>query len=150
VNPIACSRIGVARSADNRPKDTSLALDFFAALVSLTAATCVKNRLARQVRRGGRGEVNRAKRSRSFTHVAAVDETKAGNSRAEGHLFRRLSAPLATPIREHAIGFTLCGDRFKIYVMAACGVFVTNSRTVTEENGELSTFSTVSSKTVIG
>ncbi|SDA02745.1 BZ3500_MvSof-1268-A1-R1_Chr11-1g03133 [Microbotryum saponariae] len=103
------------------------------------AATCVKDRLARQVRRG-QGQVNRAKRS--FTHVAAVDETKAkaGNSRDEGHLFRRLSALLATPIWEHAIGFTLQYNRLKFYVMAACGVFFTNSRTITKENGELSTF----------
>ncbi|SDA02159.1 BZ3500_MvSof-1268-A1-R1_C039g00061 [Microbotryum saponariae] len=83
-------------------------------------------------------DLNQAKRS--FTQVAAVGETKAGNSNAESQLFRRLSALLATPIREHAIGFTLRGERLKIYVMSACGVFSTKSRTVTEGNGELSTF----------
>ncbi|SGZ35189.1 BQ5605_C064g12795 [Microbotryum silenes-dioicae] len=83
-------------------------------------------------------DLNQAKRS--FTQVAAVGETKAGTSNAERQLFRRLSALLATPIREHAIGFTLRGERLKVYVMSACGVFSTKSRTVTEENGELSTF----------
>ncbi|SCZ91638.1 BZ3500_MvSof-1268-A1-R1_Chr5-1g07573 [Microbotryum saponariae] len=83
-------------------------------------------------------DLNRAKRS--FTHVATVGETKADNSRAEDQLFRRLSALLATPIREYAIGFTLRGDRLKVYVMTACGVIVTNPRPVNKENGELSTF----------
>ncbi|SGY80921.1 BQ5605_C009g05405 [Microbotryum silenes-dioicae] len=84
-------------------------------------------------------DLNRAKRS--FTHVAAVGETKAGNeSGAKDVLLGRLSALLATPIREHAIGFTLRDNRLKVYVMAACGVFFTKLKTVTKENGELSTF----------
>ncbi|SCZ93959.1 BZ3500_MvSof-1268-A1-R1_Chr6-3g09026 [Microbotryum saponariae] len=83
-------------------------------------------------------DLNRAKRS--FTHVAAVGETKTDNSNAESQLFRRLSALLATPIREYAIGFTLHGDRLKVYVMTSCGMFFTKHRTVTKENGELSTF----------
>ncbi|KDE02866.1 Proteophosphoglycan [Microbotryum lychnidis-dioicae p1A1 Lamole] len=92
-------------------------------------------------------DLNRAKHS--FTHVAAVGETKAGNSAAEGQLFRRLSALLVTPIREYAIGFTLRGYRLKLYIMTACGLFFTNFKTVTENPESCRTFCAVVSSTVI-
>ncbi|SCV66895.1 BQ2448_5541 [Microbotryum intermedium] len=85
-------------------------------------------------------EVDLNQPKRSLTHVAAVGETKAHDANAEKQLFRRLSALLATPIREYAVGFTLRGNSLKVYVMNACGVFHTKSRRVTEENGDLSTF----------
>ncbi|SCV74375.1 BQ2448_6807 [Microbotryum intermedium] len=83
-------------------------------------------------------DLNQTKRS--LTHVAAVGETKAGGANAEKQLFRRLSAMLATPIREYAVGFTLRGDSLKVYLMNACGVFFTKPKKVTEKNGFLSTF----------
>ncbi|SCV73576.1 BQ2448_7502 [Microbotryum intermedium] len=83
-------------------------------------------------------DLNQTKRS--LTHVAAVGQTKAGGANAEKQLFRRLSALLATPIREYAVGFTLRGDSLKVYIMNACGVFFTIKKKVTETNGFLSTF----------
>ncbi|SCZ88681.1 BZ3500_MvSof-1268-A1-R1_Chr10-2g03044 [Microbotryum saponariae] len=77
---------------------------------------------------------------RTLVHVAAVGEAKGGDADARKHLLRRLSALLATPIREFAIGFTLRHNRLKVYLLNACGLFHTKEVVVSEENGFLSTF----------
>ncbi|SGZ19916.1 BQ5605_C021g09232 [Microbotryum silenes-dioicae] len=132
VNPIACSRIGVARGADNRLNKWPSALEL-PALVSSTAATCVKERerLARFT--SPRPPRRTCRASRFFTHVAAVSETKAAKkSRAKDVSFGRLSALLATPIREHAIGFTLQYNLLKVYVRLLAGYFRWGATTISD------------------